>query len=73
MLVKLTYFKISGKYYSESSYITHNEHLFQIWNEVEQKLSIARLPGLMVGHSPFHVLVDVPKHPHQHPHLILAI
>lgn len=73
MVVELTYFKISGKYYSTGSYMTNKEHLFEIWNEVEKMLSAKRLPGLMVGHSPYHILVDVPEHPHRHPHLILAV
>ncbi len=69
--VKLTYFKPSGKYYSDGEYESNKEDLWEIWNEVEQKRESGHLPGLIEGHSPFIVSVDVPDHPHNHPHLII--
>ena len=72
MLVKLTYFKLSGKYYSEISYVSKKDSLFEIWDEVKRRRAVKRLWGLMIGHSPFHILVNVPGHPHEHPRLILA-
>jgi len=83
MQVKLTYFKPSGKYYSGAEYETQLpaedlQHppgtrapaLFKIWEEVAQLRSERRLPGLINGHSWFGVLIDVPDHPHRHPHLL---
>lgn len=72
MLVKLIYFKPSGKYYSEATYVSDKEQLYEIWDEVKQRMVVKKLWGLMIGHSEFHILVDIPKHPHRHPHLILA-
>lgn len=70
--VELTYFKrTSGKYYSDGSYISNKEHLIEIWEEVEKMLACKRLPGLINGASEYHVLVNVPEHPHDHPKLIL--
>lgn len=71
MIVKLTYFKPSGKYYSNGCYTTHKVELYDIWNEVENMQVRKELPGLSPGHSDFIISVDVPEHPHRHPHLIL--
>lgn len=71
MIVKLTYFKPSGKYYSEGHYMTDKKRLFEIWDEVVDMQQTKNLPGLMHGHSEFHVSVDVPEHPHRHPHLVI--
>lgn len=83
MLVKLTYFKPSGKFYAEGEYETgvpdedcgwprdiKAPPLWRIFNEVEALKDEKRLPGLIEGHSNFSVLIDVPDHPHRHPHLI---
>ena len=72
MLVKLTYFKPSGKYYSEGSYTTNRGQLFDIWDEVKKMQEELDLPGLVPGHSEFIISVDVPNHPYRHPHLILV-
>jgi len=72
MLVKLTYFKPSGKYYSEVSYVSKKDSLGDIWDEVKQRRTAKLLWGLVSGHSEFHVLIDVPNHPHRHPRLILV-
>ncbi len=70
--VKLTYFfKSSGKYYSDGEYETKKEALFDIWNEVREMRMKSSLPGLIPGHSPFTISVDVLDHPHAHPHLIV--
>ena len=73
MIIKLTYFKQSGKYYTaEDMYILEKDTpLYEIWAKVEQLKIDKKLPGLMEGHSDFIVLVDAPEHPHNHPHLIL--
>lgn len=70
MKVELTYFKPNGKWYADGEYETTIEVLYRIWEEVEAKLNSKTLPGLMEGHSPFVVLVDVPEHSHRHPHLV---
>lgn len=85
MLVKLTYFKPNGKYYSEGEYETKVEPtdlvhpkgtrgpaLFLIWEEVAQLKERQLLPDLRAGHSDFTVLIDVPDHPHRHLHLLLG-
>jgi hypothetical protein len=87
MLVKLTYFKPTGKYYTSGEYTTeippiqlgnsvqgavHGPPLWKVWDEVKGMLEAKRLPGLVDGHSDFWVLVDVPDHPHNHPHLVLS-
>lgn len=70
--VKLDYFKESGKWYSEGEYISTQFDLYRIWSEVETKLRRHTLPGLMVGHhDDFIVSVNVPGHPHEHPHLLI--
>lgn len=69
MKVKLTYFKESGKYYSDGNYETNKIHLFEIFKEVKQKLDDRCLPGLIKNHSYFIVLIDVPEHQNNHPHL----
>lgn len=71
MLVNLTYFKPSGKYYSSADYQTEPQELYRIWQEVAVKMEGRRLPGLVGGHSDYIVMVDVPNHPHRHPHLLL--
>lgn len=72
MIVELTYFKDSGKYYSESKYITEKVSLWEIWAEVLELRTMRRLPGLIINHSDFIVLISVPNHIHNHPHLIVG-
>lgn len=71
MKVHLTYFKQNGKYYSDGEYETQKGHLFEIFEEVHKMLIARTCPGLIAGHSDFIVLVDVPKHPFNHPHLVI--
>lgn len=71
MKVKLTYFKETGKYYSEGEYETLKEHMFEIFREVRGRKIQGCLPGLIQGTNEFIVLIEVPDHPHDHPHLIL--
>ncbi|CAG0943404.1 hypothetical protein ANRL1_01327 [Anaerolineae bacterium] len=69
--VKLEYFKEFGKWHADGEYHTNEFELYRIWFEVEAKLRHRILPGLMAGHSDFIVSVNVPGHPHEHPHLII--
>jgi hypothetical protein len=78
MIVKLTYFRPSGKYYDESQYETSeksdlagtNPPIYRIFIEVARLRSERRLPGLREGHGDYAVAIDVPDHPHRHPHLL---
>jgi len=70
--VHLTYFKPTGKYYSTGEYATTADHLYEVWEDVRGMLDRRELPGLQRGHSLYIVHVDVPDHPHRHPHLVIA-
>lgn len=70
MNVKLTWFKHNGKFYSDSEYETQETDLWKIWQEVE---AMQAKDGNGEGQLPseFIYLVDVPVHPHNHPHLVM--
>lgn len=70
--VQLTYFKESGKYYSEGIYQSSQLHLWEIWDEVRELMKAGKLPGLVDGARMKFVLVDVPDHPHRHLHLLIG-
>jgi len=74
MIIELTYFKPNGKYYTEMDYECKEFHtnLFDYWNHILKLKLQGKLPGLVEGHSDFIILVEVPKHPHNHPHLIMT-
>lgn len=44
--VKLTYFKDTGKYYSEGVYYTNRQYIYQIVDEVKQLLVHPGINGL---------------------------
>lgn len=72
MKVVLTYFKQTGKYYSTGEYNTSLEDLSDIFNEVKSIVNRGDGPGLCKGVSQTHyVLIDVPDHKFNHPHLII--
>jgi len=71
MKVNLTYYKPSGKYYSEGSYETNQKHLFEIWDEVRAMGRLGQLPGITTDRNYFTISVDVPEHEHNHPHLVI--
>jgi hypothetical protein len=71
-VVVLTYFKESGKYYTNGAYLTAWEHMYQIFDEVKRRQNAAfPAPGLSSNGSDYYILVEVPTHPHDHPHLVL--
>jgi hypothetical protein len=70
--VDLTYFTITGKYYTDAEYETDKKDLWQIWDEVQEMMDVRCTPGLRRGHSLYIVLVDVPDHPNRHPHLVMG-
>lgn len=71
MKVELIYFKPSGKYYSSGDYETTRQHIFEIFEEVQDMADEGNLPGLMPGSFSFHILIGVPKHPQNYPHLLV--
>ena len=78
MLIKCTYFKMTGKYYSEGAiYLPLDrkdpKSLQEAWDWVKKAHVSNRLPGLApgIGPSEFIVLISVPEHPQDHPKLII--
>lgn len=71
MKVKLSYFKLHGKWYSDGEYDTKCQHLHQIWEEVQSMNKYGGLPGLVKESKNWIILIDVPEHEHNHPHLIV--
>lgn len=69
--VKLTYFKKSGKYYSFGNYFSSKEHMFQIFEEVEEMKKNENLPGLVRGSWVDTILVESNDNPHGYPGLIM--
>lgn len=67
--VDLTYFKQTGKYYTNGDYLSSKEHLFEVFVEVQEFLNHRTLPGLCKNHSPYYVVINVPSHNHNHPHM----
>ena len=67
MLVRLVYFKETGKYYSEGTF----ESVGDWWDDLEEVRRMIhgrRLPGLVQGHSEFYVFMQVGD---SVPHLLL--
>lgn len=58
MKVDLTYFKKNGKFYTNESYETYNDNIYDIWDEVTRKIDSNNLPG--ITRNNFIVLVSVP-------------
>jgi hypothetical protein len=73
LTVQLTYFKRSGKFYDKSEFQAYaNWPLYEIWNLVRKLREEGRLPGLVDGAGrEFMILINVPGHRHEHPHLIV--
>lgn len=69
--IKLTYFRRSGKYYSDGEYVTQNTDMFAVFEEVRRMYEGGVLPGLVAGHSYFIVYIDANMHPRGYPGLIL--
>lgn len=71
--VKLTIFKPTGKYYTDGEYVSEKDHMHEIFDEVRTMAIQRRLPGLTPGSTtPWMVLIDVPDHQHDHPHIVVA-
>jgi len=74
MRIELTYFRPNGKYYTEMDYDCKELHtaLYEYWNHILKLKLAGNLPGLIKGPHNFIILVEVPDHPHNHPHLIMT-
>ena len=74
LTVKLTYFKKTGKYYSEGEFLVCTDTPLQVvWDIVSHKSVAGKLPGLAFSthaHT-FIILVNVPGHKHEHPRLMI--
>jgi len=71
LTVKLTYFRPRGKYYSEGEFtVEATQPLYKIWETIDRMIKENSLPGLVKGHSPYIVHVNVPGHIHEHPILL---
>lgn len=70
--VRLNMFKPTGKWHSEGAYESDKQSLWEIWREVREMRDVKKkLPGLVLGACDYNVHVEVPGHPHEHPHLIM--
>ena len=69
--VELTYFNENGKFKYTGHYDSNKKEIFEIWNEVQEMFDKNIRPGLVDGPQGYYVLVNVPGHPNEHPHLIL--
>lgn len=70
-VVKLTYFRETGKFYTEGEYTSKKLNLWEIWDELRDMLRAGKRPGLVDGKCEFYVLVEVPDHPFAHPRMIM--
>lgn len=69
--VKLTYFKPSGKYYSQGEYQSDEDHAFNVFDEVKTMQREGKLPGLVEGGGKhFFIHLDPVEHPLGYPALI---
>lgn len=57
-VVTLAYFRRTGKWYGEGSYVSAKRSWHAIIDEVDEKLRAKTLPGLLEGHSSFIVLIE---------------
>lgn len=73
LFVRLTYFKKSGKFCDESTFeVLESTPLHTVWEQVREMRENGKLPGLIDGVGrELMVLVNVPGHQHEHPHIIV--
>lgn len=57
-VVKLQYFKHSGKYYSSGEYESSHHMLYDVVKEVRKMQSDGKLPGLVSGATEFVILIE---------------
>jgi hypothetical protein len=74
MRIELTYFKNTGKYYTDSEYFSKTEDWIDIMDEIKNLVSRGQCPGLIdcaPGTNEFYVLVNIPDHKYNVPKLII--
>lgn len=64
MIVGLTYFKKSGKFYSEAEYLSSKSDFYGSLDEIRRLQEMGTLPGLVGGANEFHILVEIDGLPH---------
>jgi hypothetical protein len=71
--VQLHYFRQTGKFLTTAETTSACDKIAEIWAEVDNMRRLGRLPGLRLGAGrDLFVLVDVPTHPQQVLHLVMA-
>lgn len=71
-VVKLQYFKGTGKYYSEGEFfVPASISLLDIWELVKEKQKNKTLPGIMG--SEWYIHCCAPGHKHDHPRLFMPV
>jgi hypothetical protein len=72
LTVELEYYRPTGKWYANAEMKAHfSAPMYEIHEMVRHTMETGLLPGLMYGHSEFMVRVNVPRHPHNFPHIII--
>ena len=76
--IVLTYFKPSGKYYTQGEFLTDFCSFHTIVDRVNAMQKRLELPGLMEGSgAEFHILIETPDvgdgGPHGVPHLLMPL
>lgn len=66
--IKVTWFKQSGKYYSDGSYFTERESMFDVFQDFEKMLEDGIRPGLVNSKkNEFFAVLDCSAHPYGFP------
>lgn len=69
-IIRITYFKKSGKYYAEGAYVTHHKEMWKVFAEISEMLRKGIRPGLVDGWDNFYVHLDCLDHPMSYPALL---
>ena len=70
--IKLTYFKPSGKYYTDGEYQTERAQWWDVIDEIKEMRRGGKLPGFCEGGGKWSIIhVDGDDHPGGYPVLIM--
>lgn len=69
--IKLTYFKPSGKWYTDGVFTSKLEYMYEIFDHVRDLRNTSKLPGLGSGSWDGYILVTSDDHPCAYPGLVL--
>jgi len=72
MKIELLYFKPHGKYYSTGELEINEAPMYSVIDYVKRLKEEKKLPGLIEGHSDFHVVITGNGHPRGFPALLLG-